>query len=260
MHHASDLFLNLNGISPRLGRLFDWLLAEEFGEFGFDGFGPDFVTFGVGVKVVGHDAGGESAVVFQKAGADIEIEDVFTVIEFLDHLVDLGDFAALVVEVFSTREDSEEEDFHLGLAGAQFFNDGSDAIDDLRAGVRIFAGIISANHDDGGFGFHAVEVSMLEAIENRLGAVAANADVHRFAFAVIFFPDFFGAGVFPAMSDGVANEKELGVRIFFDALVEEFSAGFPALIGLGHGRDGGMIRERRNGNGSGEKEITGGER
>ena len=172
--------------------------------------------------------------------ADVEIGHVFAVVEFLDDLVDLGKFAALGGEILAAGEDAEEEDFGLGGAFLDFFDDGGDAFDDLAGGVVFAVGIVGADHDDGDFGFDAFEVSVLQAPEDVLGAVTTDAEVHGFAIGVMFFPDFFGSAAFPALGDGVADENELGVLGVFDAGVEEVGADFPAGV-AGHWGDGGVI-------------------
>ena len=94
-------------------------LESEFLELSFDGFGPDLVALLFGMKGVGHDFLGEDSFFSEELVGDIEVVDALAVVEFRDELVDLNVvFALWIIWVDASREDSKEEDFCLGAAGA----------------------------------------------------------------------------------------------------------------------------------------------
>jgi hypothetical protein len=151
--------------------------------------------------------------------------DGFVVGEFGEEGVDfVGADAGGVGGFFGAGEDAEDEDFHVGLFGAEFVGDGLDAGDGVGRGVVAVAGVVGADHEDGEFGFEAVIVAVFQAPEDVLGAVAADAEVGGFVGGPGFVPKFFGA--FPALGDGVAKEDELSFAFFGD-----FVEGFVPLLG-----------------------------
>ncbi len=208
---------------------------------------------------IGHDVFGDGAVGLEEDVADIAVENAGVVGEVVEGLVDLEDFAALVVELFSAGEDSEKEDFGFGKFFLEAGDVGADAVEDLTGGMAVEAGIVGADHEDGDTGGEAVDVSVFESPEDALGPVAADADVEGFALAVELLPDF-GAGAFPALGDGIADEEEVDFAgVFADAFVEQFEAlegsagagfgfGWRGFRGLGVKAGGGD----RDGEGEGE--------
>lgn len=71
------------------------------------------------------------------------------------------------------------------------------------------AGVVGADHNDGDFCLLLVaKISVVEAPNDVLGAVAADAKVEGVTFAVVFVPSVF-AGAFPALGDGVTDEEEV---------------------------------------------------
>ena len=61
----------------------------------------------VGMQIVGHDGFGDRTVVLNQLRTEIQVKNIFTVVEPGERLVDLEDFAALRAERFAAREDSQ---------------------------------------------------------------------------------------------------------------------------------------------------------
>ena len=104
------------------------------------------------------------------------VANLAAIVELGDHLVDFGDLrVARIGNHLAAREDGEQQ--HLGRRrfGADRLDDGGDAVGDLLGGVA--AGVIGADHEDGDLGLDAVEFAVLDAPEDVLGAVAADAEV-----------------------------------------------------------------------------------
>ncbi len=120
-----------------------------------------------------------------------------------------------------------------GQLFAQLLDDRSHAFQNLPRSVVLVGDIIHADEDDRDFGLKAVEVAVVEAPENVLGVVAADAEVEGVAGSVILAPDLLPVA-FPALGNGVANEDDLRLTMtFLDAIVEQPVA----LVGLAFARD-----------------------
>src|SRR5688572_25512860 len=192
------------------------------------------------MEEVGHDVAGDAAFFVDEFMAKINPDDVLVVHDFLEDLVHLKDFAPLRIWIFTARENGEQENFRGGKFGAQFLDDGADAVSDLFGGVVFAVGIVRSDHQDGGFGAEAFEIPVIQAPEDMLGAVATDAEVDRVVFGETFRPNFF-AVIFPTVRDRIANENELSFFAdFFDALVERGLALFPAIVRARNWIDGGM--------------------
>ena len=138
--------------------------------------------------------------------SDVEEVNIFAIAEFGDHLVDLGEFTALGVEVFATRKDAEQEDLGVWQTFAEFGDDGGDSVGDLSRGIVFAIGVIGADHDHCGLWFSRIEWRVDQTPEHMLGAIAADAEVDGLMFGEGLGPDLFGPIAFPALGDGIADE------------------------------------------------------
>lgn len=189
------------------------------------------------MQEVGHDALGQGAVGCEKLGADIEEEDLLVVSETLHDGV--GGFVLLAELVFlvrAAREDGENQDLGVGALLLELGDDGLDAFGGLLGGTLIdgagefllgatlVSGVVGTDHQDDGLGLESVEVAMLEAPEDVLGAVTADAEVGGLEPSPGLFPDGLALTV-PTVGDRVTEEDELGF-----ALLRDDVEGFMALL------------------------------
>ena len=143
---------------------------------------------------VGHDVLGDGAVVLDVLRAEVEVENVFAVVQPGERLVDFQQPAALRAESFATRKNSEQQNFCVRLAAADFVHDGGDAFENVvvRVGVRavlVFARVVGSDHDDGDLGLDTVDLALLKTPEDVFRPVAADAHVDDLALPVKFLPD-----------------------------------------------------------------------
>ena len=118
--------------------------------------------------------------------------DDFAVVEFFYDIVNLGiTDTHFVVWVFTSGENSEQEDFCVRAVLVDFADDGFDTLGGFGGFLEFVSGVVSADHDDGNFGVGRGELPVVESPEDVLGAVAREADVECIARGVIFSPNFF---------------------------------------------------------------------
>ena len=110
---------------------------QHFGEQRLNRVRPKLVACGVRVELVGHDREGDFAVLADEGGVDVEVADVFAVVEFgeldVDGVDDLGAARgvgdggvgddSLRIFAGATGEDGEEEDLGPGDFRADQFDD-----------------------------------------------------------------------------------------------------------------------------------------
>ena len=193
------------------------------------------------MEIIGHDVAGDAALFGDEFVAEINPDDVLAVGVFLNDLVHLVDLAALWIDVFAAREDGDEENLGGGKFAAKFLNDGGDTFGDLFGGVVFAIGVVGPDHDDGGFWAETLEVAVIEAVEDMLGAVTTDAEIDGIVFGVAIRPDVF-AFTLPTLRDGVADENELGLLAdFLDLFIEGSLAALPSVIAAGLGIDGGVL-------------------
>jgi hypothetical protein len=92
---------------------------------------------------------------------------------------------------------------------------------DLAGRVVCVGDVVDADEKDGGFGFQAIEVAVVQAPEDMLGVVAADAEVEGMAGRVIFRPDLFAIAL-PALSDGVSDEDDFRLALVLLGAPVEF--------------------------------------
>ena len=220
------------------------------------------------MQEVRHDGLGQRAVGLEELGADIEEEDLLVVRVALDDGV--GGFvllAELVVLVGAAREDAEDQDLGVGALLLELREDRLDAfgglfgaalvdsVIDFLLRTALVAGVVRADHEHDGLRLQAVEVAVVEAPEDVLGAVAADAEVGGLEGRPGLVPHGL-AFAFPSMGDGVAQEDELGFAFLRDDV-----EGLMALLRAGmQDRLDGVVRgvggEHRGGQSGGEQEGT----
>jgi len=147
----------------------------------------------------------------------------------------------------TAREDRKEE--HLGVRRALVDrgDDGLDAGGDLLGGVVGGTGVIGADHEHDGLGLNAFELAVLDAPEDVLGAVAADAEVGGLVLAELLVED--GGLATPAGGDGITEEDDLGFALlgdFDERLVRLEEAGLRLAVGseLRRGDIGGLVHGR----------------
>ena len=201
---------------------------------------PDFVSGFAGMQIIGHHVFGNRAVALDQLRSRNRCRKCFCRHPVWRALVHLQDFSALRAERLAAREDAEQDDFCVRLAGADLVDDGGHAFQNFGLGVVLVVGIVGADHHDGDFGLDAVELAVLKTPEDVLGAVAADAHVDGLAPTVKFLPHIF-ARAFPDFRDGVADEFDVVIAgIFLGALQHEgLAVGCP--VGARHGNDRGVL-------------------
>ena len=93
--------------------IYDPRLVEQLPERRFDGVGPEAVTLGGQVQVVGHDGRGDRFVGVEECRADVEIGDGFAVVELADLLVHVVELLARRVWLVATGKHPQQQD--LGI-------------------------------------------------------------------------------------------------------------------------------------------------
>jgi hypothetical protein len=160
------------------------LFAEQLFQLRLGGVRPDQVAGGVGMQIIGHDVLGNGAIALDQLRADVDVENILAVVEFGERLVDLENFSALGAERFTTRKNTEQNNFCVRLTRADLLDNGGDALKDFGLGIVLVVRIVGANHDDGDLGLDAVELALFKPPEDVLGAVAADAEVDDLAVAM----------------------------------------------------------------------------
>ena len=100
------------------------ICAEQFLQLRLDGGGPDSVAGVAGMQIVVHHGFGNGAVVFNQLRTEINVENVFAIIEPGQRLVDLENLSTLRAERLAARENAEQDDFRVRLARADLLHDG----------------------------------------------------------------------------------------------------------------------------------------
>ena len=116
---------------------FNRSIFEEGGDALFHRRGPDAVTGGGEVEEIGHDGLWNASRTLHEAMTDVQVLHPLPVLKLLDSLIDLQDLASLVVEVFSTREDTQKQDLCLWKLGLELMDHCSNAIDHLIGRIAI---------------------------------------------------------------------------------------------------------------------------
>ena len=200
-------------------------------------------------KVVAH-RGGEPAVGVEHLVAPVAPDDVLTIRELHDLLVDeIVPHSQNVALVFAPRRDGAEDDLGLRLLLLYAFQNFLDANYDVsgRLVIAVLAGVVCADHKDYGLGLVPVEFAVLDAVENVLGLVAAVAEVQRIVGIAVemLVPDAETYG-FVVVRDGVADEDHFDlIAALLDVLKFGSVADHPPVIGviaLGDRRAGGRFR------------------
>ena len=189
---------------------FNLLLLGQFLDLWSHRFRPDGVAFLLWMEAIGHDFFGEDSVLGEEGWAEVEVVHGLAIVEIFDVGVNLFvEFAELIVWLFSAREDGEEEDFCFGAFFFYNRDDFGDSLGSLGGVLLGVAGVVCADHDDGELGiFLVLEISILEAPDDVLGAVARDAKIEGIFFGIIIFPDCF-SGSFPTLGDGVTDEEDV---------------------------------------------------
>ena len=183
---------------------------------------------------------------------------MFPIVQPGERLIDLQQPAALRAEGFGARENTEQQNLGIRLAGADLVHDGGDAFQDVGIGVAVrailvFAGVVGADHDDRDLGLDAVKLSLLKAPEDVFGAVAAHAKVDDLARAVKFRPDILAA-TFPTLGDGIADEFNVVFAGRFLGALQHERLAVGAGAGARHGHDRHVgVNHRHGGNGIGSR-------
>jgi hypothetical protein len=94
----------------------------------------------------------------------------------------------------------------LGLLFAQCLHDGFNALGNLLGAVT--AHVIGTDHNHSNLGFDAVQFAVLDAPEDVLRAVAADAEVRGLERGKILVPGRLGIAAAPGLSDRVAQEDD----------------------------------------------------
>lgn len=219
------------------------------------------------MNAVAHDFFGKRAVFFEEFVVGIEEGDDGIFRELgLEEGVELLNLGAVgIVGAEATREDAHEDDFGAGGFFEQSFEDFVDGVGDLGGGVDggfAFGEIVGADVDDDDFGLEAVEFTVLEAPEDVLGAIPAEAEIEDFFVFEDRVPSLWaargdvGCGGFaaPEVGDGVADEDDFGLDLIFageDGLVAlvpvvaiVFDFGEGDARGVFGGRGGSLGEER----------------
>ena len=166
------------------------------------------------------------------------------------------------------REDREQQDFRAGAFRLQLGDDRLHALGGLRGRALIdlivvlllrpalMSRVVRADHEHDLLRLEAVEVAVLQAPQDMLRAVAADAEVRGLQRRPILLPDRL-AFALPAVRDGVAEEDELGLALLGD-LVERLVAFLGARMQHRHDRvvfrSLGDFRDERRSGEEGEEE------
>jgi len=137
------------------------------------------------MQEIAHHVLGNLAVRLDEEVADVAEDDPVPVVQFVERLVYLEGLAPLGAEVLPEREDAQEEDFGLGQLLAEFLNHGGHSFQDLPGRVVLVGDVVDANEDDRGFWFQSIEIAVVQAPEDMLGVVTADAEVEGMAGCVI---------------------------------------------------------------------------
>jgi hypothetical protein len=140
-------------------------------------------------------------------------------------------------------------------------DDGGDAVGDLLGAMA--AGVVRADHEDGDLGGDAVEFAVLDAPEDVLGLIAADAEVGGLQGTEGFVPDFLAAAAAPAVGDGIAEEEDVNIAFLGD-LDKAFVAFDPALVARAGGGGGillvaglnGIAEQDKTTDGEGDEQLT----
>ncbi len=224
------------------------------------GVGPELVTGGVGVELVGHDRERNLSVLPKEDAVDVEETDILAVVESRElgvHAVDdlhlprglgghVGSDLTVLVGTRPAGEHGEHEHLHAGNLGADHADDLAIGGGDLGGVVR--AGVVGTEHEHGDLRGQAVKFPVLNAPDDVLSLVAADSEIRRLPLAVVVLPDVRRLG--PALRDRVADENDAhGARLA--PREKRFVHLAEAPAGVGFLDRGGRVRLRAGGSGSG---------
>ena len=184
----------------------DWLLPHELGQLRGDGVCPDLVAGGGGMEEVGHDLLGDGTVGEKEVIADVEVVNAFPIVQTGDNVVGLVDFIAVRIGtgLLTPGEHAEEQDLGLGLFFPKGADDGGDPFGDPCGGVG--PGIVGPDHEDNDARLDALNLALLDAPKDVLGAISTDAKVGWLVTAKGAIPNVRPSA--PASGDGVAQKKE----------------------------------------------------
>ena len=173
------------------------------------------------MQEVVHHPLGERAVRLEEPVAEVEPEDVLSVGIALDDRVHLRvGHAARVVRLGAAREDRVKHDLRLGVLGADDTEDALHARGDV-GGVAV--PVVRSDHHGEQLRLVALELAVLHAPDDVLGAVAAVAEVQDAVRLADFGEQFaaLAALALPAVGDGVAHHHDV---VFDRAVVHDLVA------------------------------------
>ena len=96
----------------------------------------------------------------------------FVVREFCDGRISFIQDCALGGDLWTSLKNREEKDFGFRTFGLYALYDSRDPLSDFLGGV--VPSVVLTNHDDGKLGFNAVEIPVINAPEDVLGAIATD--------------------------------------------------------------------------------------
>jgi hypothetical protein len=114
----------------------------------------------------------------------------------------------------ASGKNAQEQHLGLGQPPAQLLDDRRDASGNLVG--RVGPGVVGADHQDRDLGMNSVDLTVLDAPEDMLRAVAADPEIGRVAGPVEPLPHLI---IVPSLGDRVAQEEEVDVAL--PGLIEE---------------------------------------
>lgn len=182
------------------------------------------------MKEIRHDLFWDAAIGLDKDVADIEPEHFLVVGEVLERLVHLQNFAALSIELLTTRKDPKQKDFCIWKFLLHLADNRRDTIHDFFTAIAIFPGVVRADHQDGHFAENIFGMPVIDSPKNMLRFVAADAEVQQCIFLVQPGPGIL-PGAFPSLRDGIANENNVVLTlVLFYPIGQNIEAGFRSIV------------------------------
>jgi hypothetical protein len=154
------------------------LFAKGLGDDGLGFSKPNAVAVDVQVDFVATEQGlFERSIGILEVVREVEVDDLFAIGEGGE----LGvHFANGVHDGAGSRKDGTQNDLGVRQALFEFGEDGFDAKDGVL-GRLAAAHIVGANHEHRNLRLYALDLAILQAPQDILGAVAALAEIQRFA-------------------------------------------------------------------------------
>ena len=179
----------------------------------------------------------------------------------MDDLFAIGEGGELAVRLAdrghdraTAREDGTQHDLGVRQALFEFGEDGFDAKDRVL-GCFATADIVGADHEHRDLGLDALDFTVLETPKDILGAVAALAEIHRFARTEVAL---ICRGASAVVGDRVAYQDHIDVTLLGGGDTGFMVAHpFFFLLGAGDWGDAGWLLGKRGRRESGEREECG---